>query len=431
MALGGTVFFPGPGHAQVPGLTALSAHSSSGQFVVSRKGTLPSEKSVLAVSTNRAFVRLEPATLAVSAERVKQALWEELEIQGDWRGKIHLSIRAARTTNDPVVLGSERLSDGWRYGLELPEVLDRPRYLRAMSQCLLLEIANRGMPARSAEIPAWLVEGLSRHLLAGREAELVVPAPQFGVAGTLAALEVSARREDPLQGARQTLVSEPALDFQRLSWPSDEDLSGARGELYRASSQLFVAELQRLPGGRSRLRQMLAELPGFYNWQFAFLKAFEGVFARPLDVEKWWALQVAHFTGRNPAEAWGPAESWLKLDEVLGAPAQVRVGTNELPQHTRVTLQSTIRDWNRADQLPLLRTKLAQLESLRLRSSPDIAPLIGSYQQAVTQYLEKRARLEADLYSRNDLAKRRLASQTVNLLDELDARRNTLRPPQS
>lgn len=384
----------------------------------------------MALATNRAYLRLEPATLAITAERVKQALWEQLEITGSWKGKVHLAIRAARTTNDAVVVGSERLKDGWRYGVELPEVVDRARCVRALTQCLLLEFANRDFPARSAEIPEWLLEGLSRHLLMAREAEIIVSAPQFGKARELAALTLTARREDPLSAARQELSSQPALDFKRLSWPSPEDLSGARGETYRAGAQLLVAELARLPDGRARLRKTVSLLPAFYNWQFAFLQAFEGVFQRPLDVEKWWALQLAHFTGRDPAQAWESAESLLKLDEVLGAPAQIRAGTNELPQHARVTLQSIVREWSREEQVSLLRTKLEQLQSLRLRASPDVRPLVDDYFRAIAQYLERRARIEADLYSRNDLPKRRLASQTISVLDVLDVRRSTITVPQ-
>jgi len=33
-------------------------------------------------------------------------------------------------------------------------------------------------------------------------------------------------------------------------------------------------ELLRLENGRACLREMLAQLPAFYNWQFAFLKGF-------------------------------------------------------------------------------------------------------------------------------------------------------------
>jgi len=37
----------------------------------------------------------------------------------------------------------------------------------------------------------------------------------------------------------------------------------------------------------------------YYNWQFAFLQAFSATFQQPLDVEKWWSLQLLHFTGRG------------------------------------------------------------------------------------------------------------------------------------
>ena len=57
--------------------------------------------------------------------------------------------------------------------------------IRAIVQTLLLEVANRQARERSAEIPLWLAEGLTQHLLAAAEADLV--------------LEPQARRNDQLR----------------------------------------------------------------------------------------------------------------------------------------------------------------------------------------------------------------------------------------
>ena len=94
-----------------------------------------------------------------------------------------------------------------------------------------------------------------------------------------------------------------------MSWPDEAQLSGADGGVYRASAQLFVNELLELKDGPAHLRAMLATLPEFYNWQTAFQSAFREDFPRPLDVEKWWALQVVNFVARDPGPAWTPAVS--------------------------------------------------------------------------------------------------------------------------
>jgi hypothetical protein len=77
-----------------------------------------------------------------------------------------------------------------------------------------------------------------------------------------------------------------------LSWPAAEQLVGERGELYRSSAQLFVHQLLNLPEGAACMRTMLEQLPLYYNWQFAFLHAFHELFPQPVDVEKWWSLQL-------------------------------------------------------------------------------------------------------------------------------------------
>ena len=75
---------------------------------------------------------------------------------------------------------------------------------------------------------------------------------------------------DPLAGARRVLRNNPALTFEQLSWPTDAQLSGADGGVYRASAQLFVSSLLGLKNGAAHLRAMLENLPQFYNWQTAF-----------------------------------------------------------------------------------------------------------------------------------------------------------------
>src|SRR5262249_34667183 len=130
--------------------------------------------------------------------------------------------------------------------------------------------------------------------------------------------------------------------FEQLSWPTEEQLSDA---LYQGSAQLFVSELLRLPDGKACLQEMLAQLPAYYNWQFAFLRGLHDYFQKALDVEKWWALAAVHFTGRELAQTWPQEESWSKLDALLHEGIQIRSATNDAPLYSRVSLQTIIRDW--------------------------------------------------------------------------------------
>jgi len=63
------------------------------------------------------------------------------------------------------------------------------------------------------------------------------------------------RGMDSLAGARRVLRDHAALTFEQLSWPTDAQLAGDDGGVYRASAQLFVNELQALkkrPGAFAR-----------------------------------------------------------------------------------------------------------------------------------------------------------------------------------
>jgi hypothetical protein len=419
------------GRGQAQGLLnqVPSVHSSSGQFIASAKPGRPLSSALLAASTDAGLLRLDPNTLAVSAERIKEKLYRELEMTGPGRGKIYLMIRPARGTNDSVLIASERLRDGWQYGVELPEVIDRFRFVRALTQCVLLEYANRHAPARSAEIPLWLSEGLATYLLSSSEAEIVLSAPQFSRdGGTVAARFLNVQRENPLIRLRQQFAEEAPLTFQELSWPESEQLAGPRAVQYRASAMLFICEVLRLRDGRAGLRNFLVHLPQFYNWQFAFLQAFRTSFERPIHIEKWWDLQAAHFTGRALGETWSSTESWYKLDELLGAPVQVRVSTNDLPRHARITLQGVIQDWKRADQAPVLQERVLQLTWLRLRIAPDLAALVDDYRVVLANYLDKRVRIDAEGNARNPSAQRRYARDAIDQLDRLDVQRQAVRP---
>src|ERR1043166_3369278 len=65
----------------------VTLRSHSGQFLV--RG-LPLMRRAPVADTNSevAYVRLDPTLLAVSCERVKSALLEELGMKDQWRGKI-------------------------------------------------------------------------------------------------------------------------------------------------------------------------------------------------------------------------------------------------------------------------------------------------------------------------------------------------------
>jgi len=301
--------------------------------------------------------------------------------------------------------------------------------VRAIVRVLLLEFSNRNASGRSAEIPLWLSEGLSEQMLAASTIDLVVQQPEMGATGPPSGGTAREERKvNPLARVHDHLRGQPPLTLEELSWPAEEQLAGEQAELYRNSAQLFVHELLRLKDGRACLRAMLAGLARNLNWQTAFFRAFDAHFQRQLDLEKWWALQVVHFTGYGPAQHRSNAESCQELDAVMRTPVQVSVSSDTLPQHAEVSLQAIIEGWDYPRQRNALQAKIQQLWMLRLRVSPLAVTLVDNYRQVLEAYLSEAGKTGfAPATKPVRPAFRRMVEQTIRQLDALDARRETLR----
>jgi hypothetical protein len=421
--------------AQVPPADTALAYSVSGQFIVNGASSLTAGMGLAGrpeIATNADFVRLEPALLAISAERIKALLWRELDLNPNtpWRGQIFLAIHPAQTTDEDVAIVSERFASRWNYQVRLPDVLPRARFARAMTGVLLLEFANRCARVRSADIPAWLADGMSRQLLADDWQEAILSSPAKKVNGLLVSRTVTTERGlDPLVGARQVLRNDPALTFEQLSWPTGAQLSGEDGGVYRASAQLFVNELLELKNSRAHLRAMLETLPDCYNWQTAFQTSFRANFPRPLDVEKWWALQVVNFAARDPGPRWTPAVSRDQLDEILSVPVEMRTASNALPAHAAISLQAVIRHWDPPRRNALLEVKLRNLDLAQLRMAAPLAALTDGYRSALADYLgQGRGSSFVTRWFKHPFtsSSKVMLQTTLQKLDALDARRRAI-----
>ena len=405
-----------------------SARSVSGQFVVINAFQTSSLAAAPKIVADTNLVRLEPALLAVSAERVRETVWRELGVNGQWRGRVFLVLRPAKSANDDVTIVSRRLADGWDYHVLLPDVLSRTRFARAMVSVVLLEFANRNASStRSAEIPGWLTDGLSQQLLATDWHKIILSSPSPVVNGLLGSRTVSNQRGmDFLADARRVLRDCPVLTFEQLSWPTAAQLSGTDGGAYRASAQLFVNELLDLKNSPARLCTMLQSLPHFYNWQTAFQSAFSADFPRPLDLEKWWALRVVSFVARDPGSRWTPAVSREKLDEILNVPVEMRIASNALPTRATISLQDVIRSFDSARQTSVFQTKLRDLELAQFRMAPQLAVLTAEYHLAIADYLGQSKRVAPPWNKHAPLSSKASPRDTLKKLDALDAKRRTI-----
>jgi len=423
--------FLGHGRAQTsaPAMPHISASSVSGQFVVIASQQISLLAGDPLFLTNADYVRLDPPLLAISAERVKKSVYQELEIDSakPWRGQIFLAIHASRTPDEEVRVMSSRFDKGWTYRVELPDVVSRERLTRALVGVTLIEFANRRGGDRSAEIPPWLIDGLAEQLLAVNATGFILSAPtRVENNVTVRRIDSSERGWDRLAGAHRILQNNPPFTFEQLGWPTDDQLSGEDGGLYHASAQLFVSELTGLKNGPARLRSMLESLPDYYNWQIAFRHAFAAEFPNAVDIEKWWAVRTIVFAAMDIGPTWTAVASREKLDAILSVPVEYRSDSNNLPAHAEVSLQTIIRNFPDDRRTEILRSKTQDLQLAELRMAPQFASLTERYRQAIAAYLGEAPPPKIVLGGRNTVRSSKISGrEALGRLDALDAERRT------
>lgn len=440
--------------AAIESLKTNATRSASGQFVVGRAGVISRSIATSGPVTDPQLLELSPALTAVACERIKRAVAYELNDRSPWRGKIYVTLHPVRSAGKGATIVVDQWTTGWSYKLNLPEAMPRAHLIRAVVEVVLLEWANRNATDHSAEIPLWLSEGLTRHLQIKKDIELVPEPTRWSPDGwamgptvyeisrvnprksasraqrdiTVGNVKVI-ERTDPLEEARQQLRDHPPLTLQELSFPDESLLSSNDGDIYRNSAHLFVAELLRLPDGRGCLREMVEGLGHCYNWQTAFYRAFHAHFEQHVDLEKWWALTVAHVTSRQVSHIWSEEQSWIKLDEALRTPVEVRSERNALPNRSELSLAAVIRDWDFISQERTLRAKQHELELLRLRVSQNLVQLVDDYRIWLARYLERRSQAGMLLPGSKITAPgaKLVMKDTLREFADLEARRAALR----
>jgi hypothetical protein len=273
----------------------------------------------------------------------------------------------------------------------------------------LTEFADRSQKDFSAELPPWLAEGLTAHLMAG---------PLADVALQPNAMNVGHRaHNDPLQTIRKRIQESGALSIDQLNWADFDDNDTEAANAYHQSAHLFVRELLRLRGGPDALCATLTLLPEHLNWQTAFLRGFNAHFHRMVDVEKWWALSVAQMKTRETSVFWSASQAQQKFEEILYTPMQVSLHGEEA-HVAPVALQTVINDWDFQKQKSLLQTKLMQLQMARTHLGPELGNLVNGYYSVLGKYLAMRSHPGRVFRERNARAAAAEAIQELNALDE-------------
>jgi hypothetical protein len=391
--------------------------SESGQFIV--HGSTSAKFPPVIFTPDAPLVELEPQLVAMTAERVKRALLEELGIRDSYRDKIHVIVLDLARPDLPIGVVSRINSDGFQYQIRLPGFLEHDRLVKALVHALLLDLANRGSH-RCAELPPWLVDGFSRQILSR-----VTPA--FVANKTPVTFEIHGY--DRLGGSRSFLRTNAPLSIQELSFGGSAPASRLERQRFEASAHLFVFDLLRMRGGRALMVHFLQALPQTYNWQTALFSAYKAYFHTPLDLEKWWTLDCLDVRNHDKREIWPAPLSLQRLDSVLLTAMELRLRTNSIPERPEATLQEIIYATDFGVQKEIFGRKLEELFFLSINLAPEVRPLATAYGNVLEAYVQKRTTGEYQPGLKMDPEQRlqSLMKATITALDRLDRAREDLR----
>ncbi len=409
----------------LPGMIAV--RSRSGQFVVYGNPPQPRSASRVTDPLGTNFVRLEPALVAVSCERIKQALLGELGAPDRWRGKLYIVLHPGVSPHETIQVSSSRFANGWLYRVDVPAAIEADRFVRTIVRLLLVEWINRFNPGDMIDAPAWLSEGLAELVLDHSALELLVPPPTARPYSLRASTTVrQGWLTNHMVRAHQFLRVREPLGLDALVAPTQAVLLGDAALAFRYSAQLLVAELVQLPNGRAALCGFLDGLAFGTDQQSVLLRAFAPYFRSYADMTRWWELKTYHFTSRDlRTQTWPLKDALKKLDDILSVQILTRSDTNSPATRNTITIQSAIRDhWGQPWLKDTLQFKSAQLQALQLRVPVEIVELVVEYRN-VLRNLAARAPRKQTAPARVGTVPA-LVGQAISQLNALDARRGAL-----
>jgi hypothetical protein len=387
--------------------------SQSQQFAIYRNGP-----PIITERVPEGSVVVEPQFLAVTAERVKQALTAEIPALGSGGRRIHLYVMERASEDGVFGIVSTKFTDGWNYRVAVPPVANELRLMKALIQVLLLEYANR-VGEKGAELPPWITEGLSQELYYSVGPRLVVDRRSSGWEGSVGDLRARAR-------AIMRTNSPPSFnDLTTLAPPPP----GAPAEaFYQSCAHLLVHSLLQTPNGRKNFAAFLQLLPATWNWQTAFRSAYG--FQSMLDVEKWWTLATVEFTSRDQRQAYSKTASAQKLDDLLKTRVEIRAATNSLPEIRQLELTALLHENNWTLQRAAVVEKIQQLSLTVPLLFPEVAALAAEYGRTLETYLNKRDKdVRPTLRMPIEVYRQTLVTEAVRRIEALDAKRRSLAPP--
>lgn len=408
----------------------ITVRSISGQFVINSPKTIPKLPAPDSNAPTNLIktIELEPNLLVVICERIKQNILFTLNLKDEWKGSIIINIYPARSYNDSIWVNACHTDRGWVYYLDIPSQIEMNRLIRSLVEVLLQELADRKAGSKPSELPPWLAPAFSLNVH--------LTAPDITILEPFSKKVRVDRRTNPINLIKKRLLSEQPLTWDELTWPDDETIQDfSFTNRYTICSYLFVHQLLKFPDGIAKMNDFFSILPARWNWQVAFIEAFKPHFYSMRDVEKWWSVTLAAFSGRTELKTLTFEESLKKLDDIVDSPVKIPIQTNENNTNQtqavikRLPLQQIIAQFSYSQHRQLLRQKAVELAVLRQQAHPALKRLVEDYKTTLEHYLSRRYRsgYESELPPFMPDSPRLIARDTLNRLDALDLIRSDLK----
>ena len=438
--LAGVLLFSAGATGQDVTLDRIRVESRTQQFVVHG----PSSETVTPESSGSRYVRVTPYSLAIICSRIRAAFNEQIGLEDRWKHRVHVVINPLLASDSDVLVAASRLLNGWVYRIEMPQRIAKEKLARSVVRTLLQEYADRSTEGRSAAIPLWVTEGTTQQVLRSAATPLFPPVKERSAiafergdqAGGRVEVRLvenpdaepfvfsGSRYEEPLKVVKEALGRFEAMTFADFGVAEEKRLSGDEWTLFQACSHLFVARLLELPKGRTAFQGMLGESSNFLNWQLAFLKGFEAHFTTPLDVEKWWSLQIFNMSPPDLETRLGNLAGLARLDAVLDSSVTVRTGEGEgeSTESDQFPLQVMMDLVDYADQRAAIMEIVLRLRRLRWLLSDDLIKLTDDYARELNEYIARRDKARGSRPRRGRVSANEamIVRQTLDRLKLLD-----------
>jgi len=357
-------------------------------------------------------VRLDPSTVVVVCERIKQIFLQELGLSDQWKGMIEIDIDFyPKGVLRPITLSHRLMNDGLHTQMKIADEVVPHRLIEAIVQVLLLEYSNRDLhQTQMAEVPLWMIDGMTQ-LVMQRGGPALIPTPGAPKTFTI-------EKTNPVKAAKSRLKTIQPPEFSQITSPGPEFSSGINWMIFQDACLVLTWELLNQPDGKINYCRNLRLLKNYRNWQLAFLEAWKGQFKNMTDVEKWWALVLVNSRKDAGKNAWTLKQSIEKLNEILSEASVSTISQINQPRHpSTIHLQQIAESWAPMVQIYFFERVAAQLKAFELAADPVVAELASRYRTTIVDYI-RQPRIYAffgkDAPSRSDL---RVLKKRLNYLD--------------